>query len=71
MTTLAWKKNTFPLVSSLIGCTFSILQKKNYETNPSEMDIKVLVPAPKQWILLQTKDQKFHHNGKVLMNSSG
>ena len=40
--------NTFASISSLIGCVFFIFRGKKYEPNPSEMDIKVFIPAPTQ-----------------------
>ena len=44
-----WREiNTFPSISSLLGCVFSFFQRKKYEPNPSEMDIKLLIPAPTQ-----------------------
>ena len=40
-----WREmNTFPSISSLIGCAFSIFRLKTYEPTPSEVDIKRLVP---------------------------
>ena len=45
MPTLAGK-NTSPSISSFIDRVFSIFRRKKYMSNPSEMDIKVLVPAP-------------------------
>ena len=42
-----WQEiNTFPSIHSLISCVFSILRRKKFEINPSEMDIKVLILAP-------------------------
>ena len=32
---------TFPSISSLIGCVFSIFQRKKHEPNPSETDINI------------------------------
>ena len=40
-----------------------------YEPNPSKMDIKVLIPASTQQLILQTKDQMFSHKKKVLKKS--
>ena len=36
----------------LIGYVFYIFRRKNYEPNPSEMDIKVLILAPTQQLLI-------------------
>ena len=41
-------KNTFPSTSSPIDRDFFNFRQKKYGTNPSEMDIKVLIPAPTQ-----------------------
>ena len=39
------KKTTLPSISSLIGRAFSIFRQKMDGPNPSEMDIKVFIPA--------------------------
>ena len=44
MPTLAGKK-TFPCMFSLLGYTFSILWRKKYKPDPSEVDIKVFILA--------------------------
>ena len=42
-----WRElNTFPCTSSLKSRVFSILQQKMYAPNPSERDVKELIPAP-------------------------
>ena len=46
MPTLAVSKPIFPCISSLIGRAFSIFREKMDGPNPSEMDIKVFIPAP-------------------------
>ena len=44
-----WRKiNTFPSISSLTGYVFSIFRREKYEPYPSQMDNKVLIPAPTQ-----------------------
>ena len=43
---LWWEINTFPPVSSLKGCVFPNFWQKMDEPNPSEMNVKVLIPAP-------------------------
>ena len=46
---LLWREiYTIPSISSLIGRVFSIIRGKKHEPNPSELDIKVLIPAPTQ-----------------------
>ena len=40
------KKTTFASISSLIGRAFSVSGQKMDGPNPSEMDIKVFIPAP-------------------------
>ena len=46
-----WREiNTFPSISSLMDRVFSIFRQKRYASNPSEMDIKVVIPAPIQQI---------------------
>ena len=48
-----WQEiKTFPSIHSLISCVFSIFRQKKYESNPSEMENKVLFPAPTFYILL-------------------
>ena len=48
-----WREiNTFSSISSLIGCVCSTFRRKKYKPNPSEMDMKVLIPAPTQKILM-------------------
>ena len=55
------KKTTLPSISSLIGRAFSTFRQKMDGPNPSEMDIKVFIPAP---TLLFTVLQKYSVNGK-------
>ena len=38
--------NTYPFILSFMDRVFSIFRKKGYGFNPSEMDIKVVIPAP-------------------------
>ena len=38
--------DTFPSIYFLIGRVLSIFRRKMDGRNPSEMDIKVLIPAP-------------------------
>ena len=45
MPTLAGK-NTFPSISSLTDRVFSIFRQKKVRSDPSEKDIKVVIPAP-------------------------
>ena len=45
MSTLAGRE-TFPSFSSLIGCVLSICRERMDGPNPSEMEIKVLIPVP-------------------------
>ena len=40
------KKTTFPSISSITVRAFSIFRKKMDGTNPSEVEIKVFIPAP-------------------------
>ena len=40
--------NTLPSISSLTDRVFSILRPKKYGSDPSEMHIKVVIPAPTQ-----------------------
>ena len=53
MPTLAGKKTNFPSIASLIGRVTSIFRQKMDGPNPSEIDIKVFIPAPTY--CLQTK----------------
>ena len=55
------KKTTLPSISSLIERAFSIFRQKMDGPNPSELDIKVSIPAP---TLLFTVLQKYSVNGK-------
>ena len=42
-----WREiNTSPSIYSFIDRVFSIFRRKKYGSNPSEMDIKVVIPAP-------------------------
>ena len=42
-----WREtNTFPSIYSLTDRVFSIFRQKIYVSNPSEMNIKMLIPAP-------------------------
>ena len=44
-----WREiNTLPSISSLTDCVFSIFRQKKVWSDPSEMDIKVVIPAPTQ-----------------------
>ena len=53
-----WEEiNTFHSIPFLIDCAFSIIRQKIYEPNPLEKDIKLLIHAPTQYILKQTKNQ--------------
>ena len=52
------KKTTFPSIDSLMGRVLSIFRQKMDGPNPSEMDIKVFIPAPTY--CLQTKLCLFH-----------
>ena len=63
------KRNTFPSVSSLLSCAFSMFRRKMYELFTSETDIKRLIAATTQKIFLQTKDQRFPNFGKILIYS--
>ena len=38
--------NTFPSISSLTDRVISIFRQKKVRSDPSEMDIKVVIPAP-------------------------
>ena len=41
-----WReKNTLPSISSFTDRVFSIFRRKKYGSDPSEMDIKVVIPA--------------------------
>ena len=42
------RKNTSPSISSFMNLIFSIFQRKNCGSNPTEMDIKMVIPAPTQ-----------------------
>ena len=42
-----WREiNTFPSISSLTDRVFSIFRQKKVRSDPSEMDIKMVIPAP-------------------------
>ena len=42
-----WRKiNTLPSISSLTDRVFSIFRQKKVRSDPSELDIKVVIPAP-------------------------
>ena len=42
-----WREiNTFPSISSLTDRVFSIFRQKKVRSDPSEMDIKLVTPAP-------------------------
>ena len=44
-----WREeNTSPSIFSIIDRVFSIFRRKKTGSNPSEMDIKVIIPAPTQ-----------------------
>ena len=43
---LWWETKNFPFISLLIGRNISIIRRKMYGPDPSEMDIKVLIRAP-------------------------
>ena len=44
-----WREtNTIPFISSFTDRVFSIVRRKMYGSNPSQMDTKVLIPAPTQ-----------------------
>ena len=43
--------NTYPSISSFIDRVFSFFQRKKYGSNPSEMDIKVVIPLPTQLMI--------------------
>ena len=46
-----WREtNTFPSMSSLTDRVFPIFRQKKLRSDPSEMDIKVVFPAPTQYI---------------------
>ena len=47
MPTLAGK-NLFPSISSFKDRDFSIFRRKNYGSDQSETDVKVIIPAPTQ-----------------------
>ena len=47
MPTLAGKNN-FPSISSFTDRVFSTFRRKIYGSDQSEVDIKVLIPAPTQ-----------------------
>ena len=47
------EKNTFPPISSLIDLVLSIFRRQMNGSNPSEIDIKLLIPAPTQEIMVQ------------------
>ena len=60
-----WREtNTSPSISSLLDCVISIFRRKKYEPNPSEVDIIMVIPAPTQLIIINTKDQTFFRNKK-------
>ena len=46
MPTLWRKINTFPSISSLKDRVFPIFRQEKVRSDPSEMDIKVVIPAP-------------------------
>ena len=47
-----WREiNTSPSISSFIDRVFSIFRQKNYGSNPSKMDIKVVISASTQKII--------------------
>ena len=44
-----WREiNTFPSISSFADRVFSIFRRKIYGSDQSEMEIKVIIPAPTQ-----------------------
>ena len=44
-----WREiNTFPSIPSLTDRVFPIFREKKVRSDPSEMDIKVVIPAPTQ-----------------------
>ena len=44
-----WREiNASPSISSFIDRVFSVFRRRKYDSNPSEMDIKVAIPAPTQ-----------------------
>ena len=53
-----WREtNTFQSFSSFTDCVFSIFRRKKYASNPSEVNIKVVIPAPTEKIYTLSKDQ--------------
>ena len=53
-----WREiNTPPSISSLTDRVFSNFRQEKVRSDPSEIDIKVVIPAPTQYIKTQTKDQ--------------
>ena len=51
------------------GPRFSIFRQKKVRSDPSEMDIKVVIPAPTQKIKSYTKDQGYFHKWKIIENT--
>ena len=45
-------------------------ERKKYRFNPSEMDNKVVIPAPTQKLIRVTKEQKDFHKKKLLKNAT-
>ena len=58
--TLKWKcqlwqeRNTFPSIFSLIGRVFTFIRQKIDAPDPSELDIKMLIPAPTYYLQTNT-----------------
>ena len=59
----AGKQANFPSITSLIGRVHYIFSRKVNGPNPSEMDIKVFIPAPT--FFLQTRRMYFPKFGKI------
>ena len=60
--------NTFLSISFVIRRVFSILRQKIYRLMPSEMEIEVLIPAPKKYVIMKRNYQKFSKFGKSKCN---
>ena len=46
-----WREiNTLPSISSLTDSVFPTFRNENVRSDPSEMDIKVVIPAPTQYM---------------------
>ena len=63
MLTLAGN-NTPPSNSSFTDRVFSTFRRKKYGSDPSEIDITVVIPALTQEVKTYTRDERDFHTGK-------